>query len=123
VVVVDVDGVVSLVHGTTRWSDDVVAGHVFGPVHVSPAMNAHLDGLTQVPGVQCRWLTSWSREMRDMDPFPGAGMGSAEPGRHAEVVSNLVEVGRARAMVGPASHWQWGHDGIRESGLRGGVAR
>jgi hypothetical protein len=70
--VVDVDGVVSPVHGNTAWRDDVVAGSVFGPVHVSPAMCRRLDALAEVPGVSCWWLTSWSREMRHaMNPFPG----------------------------------------------------
>jgi hypothetical protein len=81
VVVVDVDGVVSPVHGVTRWSDDVVVGNVFGPVHVSPALNAHLDALARVPGVQCLWLTSWSPEMgASMDAFPGRAWAALNPG-------------------------------------------
>lgn len=76
-VVVDVDGVVSPVDvsgdpGPTLWGDDVVVGNVFGPVLASPSLVAHLDALSQVPGVRCLWLTSWSPEMRSrMNPFPG----------------------------------------------------
>lgn len=73
VVICDVDGVVSPVHGHTAWEDDVVAGNVFGPVHVSPTLCARLDELAQMPTVTCWWLTSWTAEMRaDMSPFPGA---------------------------------------------------
>jgi hypothetical protein len=73
-VVVDVDGVVSPVHGTTRWADDVTAGHVFGDVHVSPTLVGHLDALAAVPGVSCLWLSDWTADMRAaMDPFPGGG--------------------------------------------------
>ena len=72
VVVIDVDGTVSPVHGATAWGDDVHAGHVFGPVEVSPALCARLDALAGRPGVACCWLTSWTRPMRAaMTPFPG----------------------------------------------------
>lgn len=75
VVVVDVDGVVSPVHPVvdrTGWGDEVTAGTVFGPVLVSPALCGRLDAIADRPGVQCMWLTSWSREMRAaMQPFPG----------------------------------------------------
>ena len=79
-VAVDVDGVVSPVHGPTRWNDDEVAGHLFGPVHVAPSLVRHLDGLGSVPGVECLWLTSWSEEMRSSMPaFPGHGWPSLHP--------------------------------------------
>ena len=52
--VVDVDGVVSPVHGHTAWGDDVVAGHVFGPVRVSPAMCARLDEIAELPNLRLR---------------------------------------------------------------------
>jgi hypothetical protein len=69
-VIVDVDGVVSPVHGHTVWGDDQKAGNVFGPAFVSPAMCARLDLLAS--RVPCWWLTSWDQEMRDaMYPFPG----------------------------------------------------
>lgn len=71
-VVVDVDGVVSPVHGRTDWGDDVVAGRVFGPVQVSPKLCHRLDRLTATPGVCGVWLTDWDAEMRaSMHPFPG----------------------------------------------------
>ena len=71
--IMDVDGVVSPVGGLgTAWGDDVVAGDVFGPVLVSPTLCARLDALSQVPGVSCVWLTSWSAAMRaSLHPFPG----------------------------------------------------
>ncbi|WP_028651250.1 hypothetical protein [Nocardioides halotolerans] len=70
--IVDVDGVVSPVWGHTAWGDDVVAGQVFGPVHVSPTLCRRIDQLAAQPGLACRWLTSWPRPLRDrMDPFPG----------------------------------------------------
>ncbi|MFC4785226.1 HAD domain-containing protein [Nocardioides sp. MAHUQ-72] len=72
--IVDVDGVVSPVHGRTAWGDDVTAGNVFGPVLVSPRLCARLDDLAQTPGLSCWWLTSWSIKMRTaMHPFPGRG--------------------------------------------------
>jgi hypothetical protein len=71
-VVVDVDGVVSPVHGRTAWGDDVICGNVFGPVFVSPQLCARLDALDARDGVRCWWLTSWSGSMRAaMSPFPG----------------------------------------------------
>lgn len=70
--IVDVDGVVSPVHGRSRWGDDLVAGQLFGPVFVSPALCARLDLLDRAPDLSCCWLTSWSAAMRArMDPFPG----------------------------------------------------
>lgn len=71
--ILDVDGVVSPVKGTTAWGDDVEAGWAFGPVPVSPTLVARLDDLATTPGLTCWWLTSWSPAMRaHMDPFPGA---------------------------------------------------
>lgn len=80
----DVDGVVSPVHGRTAWGNDVVAGRVFGPVHVSETLCARLDALAESPGVQCWWLSSWTAEMRHrMDPFPGRAWPTvAEPPQH-----------------------------------------
>jgi hypothetical protein len=70
--ILDIDGVVSPVHGHTAWGDDEVAGHVFGPVLVSPSMVARLDALALTPHLSCWWLTSWTMTMRRaMDPFPG----------------------------------------------------
>ena len=72
VLVVDVDGVVSPVRGTTSWGDDVTAGHLFAPVLVSPSLIGHLNAMAAVPGVSCLWLTDWSADMRAaMAPFPG----------------------------------------------------
>ncbi|WP_028650217.1 HAD domain-containing protein [Nocardioides halotolerans] len=70
--IVDVDGVVSPVHGHTAWGDDVVAGEVFGPVLVSPTLCRRLDQLAARPDLTTWWLTSWPAQLRDrMDPFPG----------------------------------------------------
>lgn len=71
--VVDVDGVVSPVHPAGAvWGDEVTAGHLFGPVRVSPALCERLDALAALPGVVPLWLTSWPAESRArMDPFPG----------------------------------------------------
>jgi hypothetical protein len=78
--VVDVDGVVSPVHGHTAWGDDVVAGHVFGPVRVSPTLCARLDQIAELPNQVCVWLTSWSEQMRKaMDPFPGRTWDTVPP--------------------------------------------
>lgn len=69
----DVDGVVSPVHGRTSWGDDVVAGHSFGPVATSPEMCERIDSLAKDPDLLCLWLTSWTEEMRKMlKPFPGS---------------------------------------------------
>lgn len=78
-VVVDVDGVTSPVHGATAWTDDLEVGDVFGPVVVSPALVAHLDALDAVPGVTCLWVTDWTPEMRArMKLFPGRNWPSLE---------------------------------------------
>lgn len=70
---VDVDGVVSPVHPDGDvWGDEVTAGHLFGPVRVSPELCRRLDALAALPGVVPLWLTSWPAESRSrMDPFPG----------------------------------------------------
>lgn len=52
--VLDVDGVVSPVFGHTAWGDDIVAGHLFGPVFVSPTMCQPLDRLAAHPGRHSR---------------------------------------------------------------------
>ena len=60
------------IHGRTAWPDDVLAGHLFGPVYVSPTLCDRLNRIAQQPHVAARWLTSWSAELRAaMDPFPG----------------------------------------------------
>lgn len=71
--ILDVDGVVSPVGDTpTSWGDDVLAGHLFGPVMVSPTLCTKLDALAATPDVSCWWLTSWTTPMREsMHPFPG----------------------------------------------------
>ena len=94
--VLDVDGVVSPVHGTTLWGDDVVAGRVFGPVLVSANLCLRLDTLAQEPRVQPWWLTDWDAEMRsDMQPFPGASW---------PVVADPDE-GRIRAHERAGNRW------------------
>lgn len=72
--VVDVDGVVSPVHGSTAWGDDVDGygrGRGIGRVPVSPRLNAALDDLAARPDVTAAWLTSWDRKMRQGMVFPG----------------------------------------------------
>ncbi|MEI2715369.1 MAG: hypothetical protein V9G04_19275 [Nocardioides sp.] len=73
--VLDVDGVVSPVHGSTAWGDDVDgygAGRGgIGNVPVSPRLNTALDDLARRPGVTAAWLTSWSRQLREGMVFPG----------------------------------------------------
>lgn len=71
--VMDVDGVISPVHPDGDvWGDEVTAGHLFGPVRVSPTLCRRLDALALLPNVVPMWLTSWSAESRlRMDPFPG----------------------------------------------------
>ena len=55
--IVDVDGVVSPVHGATAWGDDVDGGMRHTPV--SPLLNGRLDALGDRPDVLPMWLTSW----------------------------------------------------------------
>lgn len=72
--VLDVDGVVSPVHGATAWGDDVdgyARGSGIGRVSVSPRLNAALDELASRPDVTAAWLTSWDRKMRQRMVFPG----------------------------------------------------
>lgn len=73
--VVDVDGVVSPVHGSTVWGDDRSGyphggGGVFA-VPVSPRLNMALNALGARPEVLAAWLTSWDRAMRAGMLFPG----------------------------------------------------
>jgi hypothetical protein len=76
--VLDVDGVVSPVHGKTAWGDDVVAGTLFGPVLVSPTLCARLDEITAAaPDLAGFWLTDWFPETRArMDACPGRSWAS-----------------------------------------------
>lgn len=71
--IVDVDGVVSPVHpARSTWGDEVQAGHLFGPVMLSPQLCTRLDALADRPGVTAAWLTDWTAQMRDgLDPRPG----------------------------------------------------
>ena len=129
VVVVDVDGVVSPIHGPTDWGDDVHAGHLFGPVTVSPAMCARLDALEDHPDVACLWLTSWTPKMRAaMDPFPGRSWPPIADGR---------DIGRIRgrrwwkltALIAwleqhpETSRLAWCDDDLRPPARRGMVLR
>lgn len=69
--VVDVDGVVSPVHGRTDWGDDVVAGQVFRDVYVSRELCRRLGRIAYVADLCAVWLTDWNAEMRAaMEPFP-----------------------------------------------------
>ncbi len=102
--VMDVDGVVSPVKGHTPWGDDVVAGQVFGPVIVSPALCARLDALAQLPGVQPVWLTDWSADMRSlMAPFPGAGWPAVADPEEGRVLAEE----RAGAEWELMPWWKW----------------
>jgi hypothetical protein len=70
--VMDADGVVSPIHGSTAWGDDVEAGQLFGPLWVSPSVCRRLDQLASLPHVLPVWLTSWPPDFRQaMSPFPG----------------------------------------------------
>ncbi|GAB3244314.1 HAD domain-containing protein [Nocardioides dilutus] len=70
--VVDVDGVISPVHGATAWGADVAGGPGLGYLPVSPALNTRLDALAERADVTAAWLTSWDAEMRHGMRFPGA---------------------------------------------------
>ncbi|MFC4787373.1 HAD domain-containing protein [Nocardioides sp. MAHUQ-72] len=118
--ILDVDGVVSPVHGNTAWGDEVIAGHVFGPVAVSPAMCERLDLLGHAADLGCWWLPSWSAEMRArMDPFPGRGWPAIaeEP--------NASTIGRTWWKVTAVEAWLDRHPATRalawcDDQLRGG---
>ena len=106
-VFVDIDGVISPVHGHTAWGDDVVAGNVFGPVYVSPTLCARLDGLATLPHLSCWWLTSWTAEMRaSMHPFPG---------RDWPVLAEQPEGSRGRRWwkLVAVEHWLTEHQEVR----------
>lgn len=102
--VMDVDGVVSPVHGNTPWGDDVIAGSVFGPVTVSVELCTRLDALAQLPGVQPVWLTDWSAEMRSfMEPFPGAGWPAVADPEEGRVLAEE----RAGSAWDLMPWWKW----------------
>ena len=70
--VLDVDGVLSPLHGHTTWGDDQIAGDLFGPVHLSPALVLRLEAITGQPHVLAAWLTDWPARWRTrMRGFPG----------------------------------------------------
>lgn len=104
VLVLDVDGVVSPVHGTTAWGDEVVAGWLFGPVAVSPEMCSRLDALTGLPGVVGLWLTDWDAEMRAaMAPFPGVNWAAVADPNAGRVLARE----RAAADWDRMPWWKW----------------
>jgi hypothetical protein len=112
VLIVDVDGVVSPVHGVTAWGDDVVAGRLFGPVLVSPALCAELDLIATTPGLTCLWLTSWPSESRaGMSPFPGATW--------ATLASRTEDEARPAPDPGLEGGLGWGKWSVVESWLSG----
>ena len=92
--IVDIDGVVSPVHGETAWGDDTGAGHAFGPIAVSRAMCARLDALAETDDLSCWWLTScgvrslgrgWTRSRR--------GLGNLRPHRPISALIRRTHIG------------------------------
>ena len=81
-VVLDIDGVIAPIGGSTLWGDDTMIGDDEGGVHMSPMMCAALDELHRPGRVGCYWLTDWTRAMRHhLDLLPGRSWGDvAEPG-------------------------------------------
>jgi hypothetical protein len=70
--VLDVDGVLSPLHGHTTWGDDQIAGDLFGPVNISPKLVRRLEGIAGQPHVIAAWLTDWPPRLRArMRGFPG----------------------------------------------------
>jgi hypothetical protein len=70
--VLDVDGVLSPLHGHTAWGDDQVAGDLFGPVDISPSLVRRLEAIADQPHVLAAWLTDWPPRIRArMRGFPG----------------------------------------------------
>ncbi|WP_256838922.1 HAD domain-containing protein [Ornithinimicrobium faecis] len=95
----DIDGVISPIPGPSDWGDDVIAGHCFGPVVVSPTMITALEHLAGQPGVTCAWLTSWRPEGRAaMNPFPGQDW---------PVISSVDDHPSAGTSEDPATWWKW----------------
>jgi hypothetical protein len=100
--ILDVDGVISPVHGHTAWGDDTIAGTVLGDdVHVSPTMCERLHRLGNHPGVIPVWLTSWTPAMRaTMRTFPGRTWQRTEPAATPrERTRTKLTRGRARGLV------------------------
>lgn len=70
--VMDIDGVVSPIHGPTTFGDDQIAGHMLGPITISPTLTRRLDDIASRPGVIALWLTSWTAKNRlKIAGFPG----------------------------------------------------
>lgn len=107
----DVDGVVSPVHGRTDWGDDVTAGQVFGDVHVSPELCRRLDRLAAMEDVRAIWLTDWDATMRAaMNPFPGCEWSAIErPWGEHEVAPEAGGWWKAAALL----DWLATHPRIR----------
>lgn len=78
--VVDVDGVVSPIDGPTSFGDDQIAGHMLGPVPISPTLTSRLDAIADLPHVTAVWLTSWPASNRlTMTGFPGRDWPDLKP--------------------------------------------
>ncbi|WP_265443756.1 hypothetical protein [Flexivirga meconopsidis] len=99
--IMDIDGVISPVHGQTAWGDDVDAGPAIGQVLVSPALNSRLDSLAKRPGVVARWLTSWDIEMRSGMTFPGKEWKDIDRA-HPEPTRPLSDL-----EIAAAPWWKW----------------
>lgn len=105
-IVMDLDGVVSPVHGRTTWGDDVIVNPAWGGILASPLMCQRLERLADLPGLQFTWLSSWDAEMRSSlsDPFPG---------RHWPTIADATTAqSPSSKATGEDSWWKW--DALQE---------
>lgn len=79
-IAMDIDGVVSPIDGPTTFGDDHIAGHMLGPVPVSPTLTRRLDAIAGHPDVTAVWLTTWPASNRlTMIGFPGRDWPDLKP--------------------------------------------
>lgn len=79
-IVMDIDGVIIPIDGSTTFGDDQIAGHMLGPVTISPTLARRLDDIARRPNVTAVWLTSWPTKNRlKMTGFPGRDWPDLKP--------------------------------------------
>lgn len=114
--ILDVDGVVSPVHGRTLFGDDVDARHRQPEsILVSPTLSASLDMLGLRRDVHPVWLSTWPADLRQAELlFPGREWETIDPyPHHIEGVRWYDQTPAQWPNWRALSHWLSSHPEIR----------
>ncbi len=114
--ILDVDGVVSPVHGRTLFGDDVDARHrLLESILVSPTLSASLDVLGLRQDVHPVWLSTWPADLRQRElQFPGRDWETIDPYlHHIESVRWYDQTPAQWPKWRALSHWLTSHPEIR----------